>query len=60
MKVNRSNQIEAADVQMQGAEGCRVRWLIDDADGAPHFAMREFTVGPSEPASLSRYVPSSA
>jgi hypothetical protein len=60
MKVNHSNQIEAANVQMQGAEGCRVRWLIDDADGAPHFAMREFTVGPSEPASLSRYVPSSA
>ena len=46
MKVNHSNQIEAAEVQMQGAKGCRVRWLINDTDGAPNFAMREFTVEP--------------
>ena len=42
MKVNRSDQIESAQVDMQGAEGCRVRWLINDTDGAPNFAMREF------------------
>lgn len=31
---------------MPGASGCRVRWLIGTADGAPNFAMRQFEVAP--------------
>ena len=29
---------------MDGAEGCQVRWLIGQDDGAPHFAMRQYEV----------------
>ena len=31
---------------MEGALGCRVRWLIGEGDKAPTFAMREFEVEP--------------
>ena len=31
-------------VQMEGAEGVTIRWLISDKDGAPHFAMRLFEI----------------
>jgi quercetin dioxygenase-like cupin family protein len=31
---------------MEGAAGCRVRWLIGEGDKAPNFAMREFEVAP--------------
>jgi len=42
MKVAHFDDIEARQVQMEGAAGCTVRWLIDDRDGAPNFAMRQF------------------
>lgn len=44
MKVNHYQQIESKPVTMEGAAGCTVRWLIDQSDGAPHFAMRRFEV----------------
>lgn len=44
MKVNHYRQIESQPVHMDGAEGCQVRWLIGQADGAPNFAMRQFEV----------------
>ncbi|MEK6250304.1 MAG: cupin domain-containing protein [Planctomycetales bacterium] len=47
MKVNRASDVEAQQVNMEGAEGCSVRWLVDDKDGAPNFAMREFSVDPN-------------
>ena len=31
---------------MEGAAGCRVRWLIGEGDNAPNFAMRKFEVAP--------------
>jgi quercetin dioxygenase-like cupin family protein len=31
---------------MEGASGCRVRWLIGEGENAPNFAMREFEVQP--------------
>jgi quercetin dioxygenase-like cupin family protein len=31
---------------MEGAAGCKVRWLIGEGDKAPTFAMREFEVEP--------------
>jgi quercetin dioxygenase-like cupin family protein len=46
MKVNHYEQIASEPVQMEGASGCRVRWLIGEADGAANFAMRQFEVAP--------------
>lgn len=46
MKINSCEQVTSAPVQMEGAVGCRVRWLVDDKQGAPNFAMRQFEVEP--------------
>jgi quercetin dioxygenase-like cupin family protein len=46
VKVNHLEQVAAAPVTMEGASGCRVRWLIDEQDGAPNFAMRQFEIEP--------------
>lgn len=44
MKVQRYDDVTQADVP--GAPGVTVRWVIAEADGAPHFAMRVFEVQP--------------
>jgi len=44
MKVAHYEKIEAAGVEFEGAVGCRMRCLIDQADGAAHFSMRLFEV----------------
>jgi len=46
MKVNNFKQVPAKPVDMEGAHGCTVRWLLGPADGTPTFAMREFVVAP--------------
>jgi quercetin dioxygenase-like cupin family protein len=46
MKVCHYEQVESQAVDMPGAEGCHVRWLIGAADNAPNFAMRQFEVLP--------------
>lgn len=46
MKVQSLEQVESVPVTMEGAVGCRVRWLIGERDGAPNFAMRQFEVQP--------------
>jgi quercetin dioxygenase-like cupin family protein len=46
MKINNYERVPAQPVQMEGAAGCHVRWLVDERDGAPTFAMREFEVAP--------------
>lgn len=46
MKVQSADRVDAQPVQMPGAEGCRVRWLVGEKDGAPNFAMRQFEVAP--------------
>ncbi|MBP88625.1 MAG: cupin [Planctomycetaceae bacterium] len=46
MKVNHHEAIEQQPVEMEGAEGCVVRWLVGEKDGAPNFAMRQFEVAP--------------
>ena len=46
MKVQPLSAVPQRAVDMEGAEGCRVRWLMGQAEGAPHFAMREFEVAP--------------
>ncbi len=44
MKVNHYEQVPSKPVEMEGAAGCTVRWLVSESDGAPNFAMRQFTV----------------
>lgn len=44
MKVGNYEQTEQQDVAMEGAEGCKVRWLVGEKQGAPNFAMRQFEV----------------
>ena len=46
MKVSHYEQIESQQVDMPGASGCTVRWLVGEKDGAPNFAMRQFEVAP--------------
>jgi quercetin dioxygenase-like cupin family protein len=46
MKVAHYQSISSKPVEMEGAHGCKVRWLVGEADGAPNFAMREFEVAP--------------
>jgi hypothetical protein len=46
MKVAHFEQTPAKPVEMEGSSGCRVRWLVDEKDGAPTFAMRQFEVAP--------------
>lgn len=44
MKVNHYESAEKAEVDMEGASGCSVRQLVNETDGAPTFAMRQFEV----------------
>lgn len=44
MKVSPSQEIPSQPVEMEGASGCSVRWLVGEPDGAPTFAMRQFEV----------------
>ena len=46
MKVTSAENVEQQPVEMPGASGCQVRWLIGREDQAPNFAMREFQVDP--------------
>jgi quercetin dioxygenase-like cupin family protein len=46
MRIKKTEQVPSAEVTMEGAANCRVRWLIGEGDQAPNFAMREFEVAP--------------
>ena len=46
MKVRHTTEITDQPVTMEGATGCRVRWLLGEKDGTPNFAMRQFEVAP--------------
>jgi quercetin dioxygenase-like cupin family protein len=46
MKVNHYQQVSQQPVEMEGAHGCQVRWLLGEKDGTPTFAMRQFEVAP--------------
>lgn len=45
MKVNHFEEVPQQAVEMPGAEGCQVRWLVGKPDGADNFSMRQFEVG---------------
>lgn len=44
MKVVPHNKVDQKTVEMPGAEGCQVRQLISEKDGAKNFSMRQFEV----------------
>src|SRR4029078_6769468 len=46
MKINHYEAIDQMPVQMEGAFGCRVRWLLGPEQGPPNFAMRQLEVAP--------------
>ena len=46
MRVKQCSEVPASEVTMEGAAGCRIRWLIGEVDQAPNFAMRQFEVEP--------------
>jgi quercetin dioxygenase-like cupin family protein len=46
MRIKNHEHVQANEVTMEGAIGCRVRWLIGEGEQAPNFAMREFEVAP--------------
>ena len=46
MKVVKSIEVEKKPVEMEGAEGVSIRWLISKQDGAENFAMRMFEIQP--------------
>jgi quercetin dioxygenase-like cupin family protein len=46
MKVSSIEAHEQTPVDMEGAQGVKMRMLIGPADGAPNFHMRHFTVAP--------------
>jgi quercetin dioxygenase-like cupin family protein len=44
-KIGKAIEIEARDVDVEGAENVTIRWLVSKNDGAPNFAMRLFEIG---------------
>ncbi len=46
MKVQNHTAVKQTPVEMEGAVGAKVRWLIGEDDGAPNFAMRLFEIEP--------------
>ena len=46
MRVQNYQDVDMKEVEMEGADGCRVRQLVGQMDQAPNFAMRQFEVAP--------------
>lgn len=44
MQVQHYERVPQNPVDMPGAQGCAIRWLVGPDQGAPHFAMRQFEV----------------
>ena len=46
MRVKKTVQVKSSPVDMEGAEGVKIRWLIGPDDSAPNFYMRQFALAP--------------
>ena len=46
MNIKNHQNVKPRSVEMEGAQGCTVRPLVSQDDGAPTFAMRQFEVAP--------------
>jgi len=55
MKVEKSANIARKPVEVEGAQGIAIRWLISKEDGAANFAMRMFEVEPGGHTPLHRH-----
>ncbi len=44
MKLVSFDQVELEDVNVEGAKGAHIRWLISQKDNAPNFALRMFEI----------------
>jgi quercetin dioxygenase-like cupin family protein len=55
MKVENSAKIAKKAVEMEGAAGVEIRWLISKEDEAPNFAMRMFELAPGGHTPLHRH-----
>ena len=53
-KVNLEKK-DDAPVKEEGAEGVKIKWLLDKSVGAPTFAMRHFTVQPGGHTPLHKH-----
>ncbi len=55
MMVKNADQIDTAEVQMDGVKGTSIQWLASKTDGAPNFAMRRFKVIPGGKIDLHQH-----
>lgn len=55
MKIEKSSNIAKQPVEVEGAEGTEIRWLISKEDGAENFAMRMFEVKPGGHTPLHKH-----
>ena len=46
MKIAKSSNVTKSPVEIDGAEGVEIRWLISKDDGAENFSMRMFEIQP--------------
>lgn len=46
MKLVNSKDVTLEPVDVEGAQGAQIRWLVAQKDGAPNFALRMFEVAP--------------
>ena len=46
MKIEKSCNVNKSAVEIEGAEGVEIRWLISKEDGAENFCMRMFEIQP--------------
>jgi quercetin dioxygenase-like cupin family protein len=46
MLIRNAQEVQGKPVEMDGASAVTMRMMVGRADGAPHFAMRHFTVAP--------------
>jgi quercetin dioxygenase-like cupin family protein len=45
LMIHDAKLIDSKEVTDEGAENVKIRWLISEMDGAPHFQMRLFEIG---------------
>ena len=46
MKIKKADEVQAKNVEMDGAQGVQIRLLVHQAEGAPNFYMRQFDLVP--------------
>ena len=46
MKIEKSSNVTKSSVEVDGAKGVEIRWLISKDDGAENFSMRMFEIQP--------------